>query len=585
MSKNYLLIISLILLLLAFVSCRETSTDGKTPYIQDDYWYIDGINTGVKATGERGATWTVGNELPTDAIAGDMMLNSETFDIYQYNGTNWEWKANIQKDNSKEDEEEQKIVDLVIFVGQSNMAGRGTASEAPAVPVESGYEFRAVSDPTKLYPIVEPFGVNENNAAIDDGDSKTGSLVSALVNSYYQCTGVPIVGVSASQGGQSIDFWATGTDGLNETVARYNSAKDYLIENGYTIRHSFMVWLQGEADGLAGMQAEIYKEKLIEVSNQMKSQGVEATMVIRIGERNYSEEVHDEIIKAQTALCRERDDFVMISGMLAGLNLDDMKDYAHFTQATYNMVGADAGKNMAYFVNTGMEPYFYDEEYQNYYPFFTIDTDPPSIEAVTSLKIDVSDTNSSYNFDNLGVVNGDKVTIAQASKDNYLELTDAVVLSDDYSWTYQIIAGNFIGNNLGAGMIANSGTNGSGFITVPYMEVSSANSSLAMFRFRDEGKSLQIDIAVPEDYDPKEVHHFALTYAADTKIFKAYIDKVECEITYQTGVEGGTFNDTELKNFLGGYPVEGSNFAGDFYYFEFTKDVLTVDEMYERTVQ
>lgn len=28
--------------------------DGNTPYIQDDYWYIDGVNTGVKAKGEDG---------------------------------------------------------------------------------------------------------------------------------------------------------------------------------------------------------------------------------------------------------------------------------------------------------------------------------------------------------------------------------------------------------------------------------------------------------------------------------------------------------------------------------------------------
>ena len=28
-----------------------------------------------------------------------------------------------------------------------------------------GYEFRAISDPAKLYDVREPFGVNENNAA------------------------------------------------------------------------------------------------------------------------------------------------------------------------------------------------------------------------------------------------------------------------------------------------------------------------------------------------------------------------------------------------------------------------------------
>lgn len=45
------------------------------------------------------------------------------------------------------------------------MAGWGTASQAPTVPITAGYEFRTISDPTMLYQIVDPFGVNENNAA------------------------------------------------------------------------------------------------------------------------------------------------------------------------------------------------------------------------------------------------------------------------------------------------------------------------------------------------------------------------------------------------------------------------------------
>ncbi len=571
------------LFLVMLASCTNTAEDGKTPYIQEGYWHIDGVNTGVKAEGASGNSWSVGTEYPSDANVGDMMFNDVTFDIYQYDGESWEWICNIECDCNHGEKTEQKIVDLVIFVGQSNMAGRGTAQEAPIVAEGIGYEFRAVSDPTRLYPVTEPFGVNENNSAIDDGESKTGSLVSAFINSYYKYTSVPIVGVSASQGGQSINFWATGSDALNETIARYNAAKEYLIENDYTIRRSFMVWLQGEADALSGMKADVYKAKLIEVFNQMKLHGVEATMVIRIGERNYSEEIHDEIIKAQTELCRENEDFVMISGLLAGVPLDEMKDYAHFTQLTYNAVGADAGKNMAYYVNTGMEPYFYDAEYRNYYPFSDIPTTHPLPETVASLTIDASDINSLYNLERLGAVSDGKVTIAKASSNNYLKIDKTVILSDDYSWTYQIVAGNFVANNLGAGMVANSGTNGSGFITVPYMQSTASNSSLAMFRFRDEGASLQIDIVVPEDYNPSEVHHFALVYTADTKTFKAYIDKVECQVIYNIGVMGGAFNDTCLSRFLGGYPVEGSNFAGDFYYFEFTKDALTLEQMYDYT--
>lgn len=54
--KKILLIILSILLLLSLTSCVVKGEDGKTPYIQDGYWYIDGVNTGVKAEGIDGGT-------------------------------------------------------------------------------------------------------------------------------------------------------------------------------------------------------------------------------------------------------------------------------------------------------------------------------------------------------------------------------------------------------------------------------------------------------------------------------------------------------------------------------------------------
>ena len=83
-------------------------------------------------------------------------------------------------------------VDFFAFMGQSNMAGRGIAEQAPAVPQGHGYEFRAISDPTTLHPITEPFGKDENLlSGIYEPGMKTGSLVSAFVNSCYQQTGLP----------------------------------------------------------------------------------------------------------------------------------------------------------------------------------------------------------------------------------------------------------------------------------------------------------------------------------------------------------------------------------------------------------
>ncbi len=101
---------------------------------------------------------------------------------------------------------DDKVVDLVLFMGQSNMAGRGEIEQAVSVEEGHGYEFRAVTDPTKLYPVTEPFGENENNDIINDKSGKgenrrAGSMVSALMESYYEVGGVPIVGVQCSQGG------------------------------------------------------------------------------------------------------------------------------------------------------------------------------------------------------------------------------------------------------------------------------------------------------------------------------------------------------------------------------------------------
>ena len=93
-------------------------------------------------------------------------------------------------DESQPSESAQaQSVDLMIFAGQSNMAGNGDADQAPEVPEGHGYEFRAVTDPTTLYPVEDPFGIEENR---EDGiydiwsDSgtrrKLGDLVPAFMN-------------------------------------------------------------------------------------------------------------------------------------------------------------------------------------------------------------------------------------------------------------------------------------------------------------------------------------------------------------------------------------------------------------------
>ena len=61
-----------------------------------------------------------------------------------------------------------EIYDLILFAGQSNMAGRGIVTDkwpqkAPVLVKGAGYEYRAITAPDRLCPIEEPFGADENN--------------------------------------------------------------------------------------------------------------------------------------------------------------------------------------------------------------------------------------------------------------------------------------------------------------------------------------------------------------------------------------------------------------------------------------
>ena len=62
------------------------------------------------------------------------------------------------------------MTDLILFAGQSNMAGRGKAEAAQKCPPSVGLEYRAVTAPDRLVPIEEPFGFAENRTGGIDGE-------------------------------------------------------------------------------------------------------------------------------------------------------------------------------------------------------------------------------------------------------------------------------------------------------------------------------------------------------------------------------------------------------------------------------
>lgn len=243
-------------------------------------------------------------------------------------------------------EEDRKLVDFLLFMGQSNMAGRGDASLAPAVTLKAGYEYRAISQPDCLVPLTEPFGVSENNPqGVWEPGMKTGSMVSSFVNACYERTKVPVVGISCSKGGSSIREWIPGTDYYRDASHRYRKGIHFLQAEGILPRSQSLVWCQGCTDADNGMEKTEYKEKTKALLEGFIGLGIEQVFLIQIGNHRDDADRYVQIQEAQKELADEMERVILVSDRFkefakAGL----MKDCFHYLQEGYNLVGAEAGE-------------------------------------------------------------------------------------------------------------------------------------------------------------------------------------------------------------------------------------------------
>ena len=248
--------------------------------------------------------------------------------------------------------------DLILFAGQSNMAGRGDAALAPVCPEGAGYEYRAVTAPGQLFSLQEPFGRWENRpGGLDDEAKKTGSLVSAFAAEYYARTGRPVVGVSASEGGTSTGQWLERL--AHDALDRFTQARSWLTETQGVPAHCYLLWCQGETDGDLGVTPSQYEENFLTLWTRFRAAGAEKCGVIQIGHFNYPvypqgrdgltgaqlEERYARIRQAQEELCARQPDLVLV-GSFAGC-LDEMKDQFHYRQSAYNSVGRQAAAVLA----------------------------------------------------------------------------------------------------------------------------------------------------------------------------------------------------------------------------------------------
>lgn len=249
-----------------------------------------------------------------------------------------------------------KEIISMMFMGQSNMAGRGSAKEAPVLLPGAGYEYRAVTAPDRLSVLKEPFGEKEDNAeGVTEPGMKTGSMVTAFANALFIETGIPIVGVSCAKGGSSIAEWLPGTAYYMDAAGRAGRCERWLIENGYHIRYKGLVWCQGCTDGDLHTPPDIYKMRTLSfIESFCRECGIGKCFLIQIGDHRDDRALYAPIRQAQLELAEENEDIILVSTLpktFADRGL--MKDSFHYLQKGYDLVGEDAGRNAGKFIMTG----------------------------------------------------------------------------------------------------------------------------------------------------------------------------------------------------------------------------------------
>lgn len=263
--------------------------------------------------------------------------------------------------------------DVFIFMGQSNMAGRGVQTPehpelAPDVS-DIAYEYRAITAPNQLTPLAEPFGISENTSdGINDGTMKTGSMVSSFAKTYHEVTGKKMIGISASKGATAIHLWQPETAMMNDLINRLNSFKSFAQTEGIKVRNYYVVFNQGEGDASADRDPELYQERLESIVSHLKGHGIAKFFLVRIGYDDVQSAGFLPIIEKQTEMCQTHPDMILVGTEFAQLSKGGyLKDGVHFVQQAYNLQGEQAGRNTAFYIQNQKEPTIYDSEFKELY--------------------------------------------------------------------------------------------------------------------------------------------------------------------------------------------------------------------------
>ena len=258
-------------------------------------------------------------------------------------------------------------MDLIIFSGQSNMQGQSERLSEDAV-VEGAFEYRFLTD--SLVDLKNPVGENitcdfkegivpqketlqrewlQAHLAGSACYNHT-NLVPAFCRAFIEKTGKAVAVAHIAKGSTQIKDWLLGSDGYEILLKKGRAAKEKVCP-----ARIFFVWLQGESDAIFGKSKEEYKSCLFELKEALKKDlEIEKFGIIKVG-RFTGDHRDDEIISAQEELCREQEDFLMLTELAETMHLQPeyMNPFVggHFSALGLEVLGAVAGAALADYLN------------------------------------------------------------------------------------------------------------------------------------------------------------------------------------------------------------------------------------------
>lgn len=273
-------------------------------------------------------------------------------------------------------------MDIIIFGGQSNMQGQTECLSDNSI-VENAFEYKWLKD--QLVPLQNPVGENiKYDKTLGDitvpgvkirpwvehhalGASCYGytNMVPKFCEAYLKSkdemkqnveTPTQVMAVHAAKGSTKIEEWLPGTEGYKFLAGKALGAIEYAGKTGAVIAHIYFVWLQGESDAVAGNSKDLYKERIVCLKNALKKDlQIEKFGVIRVG--CFANDERDwEIIHAQSEICNEDDDFLMLTEIATELNKEQAymnpNVKGHYSALGLETLGIIAGETLGNYANS-----------------------------------------------------------------------------------------------------------------------------------------------------------------------------------------------------------------------------------------